>query len=175
MEIHVTPEKIKLVAVEELQPNPKNRNKHPKEQIDRLVELIKYQGFRQPIVVSNQSGYIVTGHGRLEAAKRLALEKVPVVYQDFDSSDQEYAFGVSDNAIGAWADLDLSGINTDLGDLGPDFDIEMLGIKEFSLDPSFTPGSVDDQGQLDQKKIVILKCPHCGEKFEQGQARKLEN
>jgi DNA modification methylase len=127
---------IKLVAIADLKENPKNRNTHPKDQIERLVEIIRHQGFRQPIVVSNRSGLVVAGHGRLLAAKELRLVEVPVMYQDFESEEQEYAFGVSDNAIAAWAELDLSGINFDVPELGPDFDLDMLGIKDFVLEPA---------------------------------------
>jgi hypothetical protein len=126
--------KIEIVDINEIKPNPKNRNIHSTEQIDRLCEIIKYQGFRIPLVVSNRSGFLVSGHGRLEAAKKLGLKKLPVIYQDFDSEEQEYASQVSDNAIAAWASLDLSGINSDLGDLGPEFDINMLGISGFTVD-----------------------------------------
>jgi hypothetical protein len=59
------------------------------------------------------------------------------------------------------------GINSDLEFLGPDFDIDMLGIHNFTLDledKSFEPGSIDDQGKLDEKQMT--KCPCCGEIFD---------
>jgi DNA modification methylase len=115
--------------------HPKNPNKHSREQIERLAELIKYQGWRLPIIVSNQSGYIVSGHGRLEAAKHLGLKEVPISYQDF-TSEQEYAFLVSDNAIASWAELDLVSINFEVPNLGPDFEIKMLGMKDFAIEPA---------------------------------------
>jgi 16S rRNA G966 N2-methylase RsmD len=127
---------IQIVSIKDVKLNPKNRNKHPKEQIERLSEIIKYQGFRNPLIISSRTGLVVAGHGRYEAAKKLKLKEVPVMVQDFDSEEQEYAAQVSDNAIAAWAELDLSGINTDLGDLGPDFNIDLLGIKDFVLEPA---------------------------------------
>lgn len=133
----------KLVPVKELKPHPKNRNDHPDDQIARLARVIEYQGFRHPIIVSNLSGFIVAGHGRLAAAKKLKIKEVPVDYQDFGSEEQEYAFLVSDNAVALWAELDLSGINADLGDLGPDFDIDLLGIKNFTLDVADKEGLTD--------------------------------
>jgi len=123
-----------LIDPNKLKNHPKNRNKHGQDQIERLAELYSYQGIRHPIIVSKLSGFIVAGHGRKLAAIRAGIKKVPVVYQDFDSSEQEYAFIQSDNAIALWAELDLSGINQDMQDLGPDFDINMLGLKDFKLD-----------------------------------------
>lgn len=147
-----------------IRPHPKNRNKHSEEQVDRLAEIIKYQGWRHPLIISERSKYLVAGHGRLLAAKKLGLRTVPVHYQSFESDEQEYAFLVSDNAIASWAELDLKGINVDLADLGPDFDIDLLGIKDFVLDTSdFEPGSLEDQGKLDEKKPV--ECPSCGHHF----------
>ena len=126
----------KLVKISELKPHPKNRNKHPDEQIARLAAILKYQGWRYPIKVSKRSGFITSGHGRLEAAKLNGWTHAPVNFQDYDSDEQEYADLQADNAIASWAELDLASINTDLGDLGPDFDIDLLGIKDFVLEPA---------------------------------------
>jgi len=127
---------IQIVPIKDLKLNPKNRNKHPKEQIERLQKLIEYQGFRNPVIVSNQSGYVVVGHGRVQAAKKLGVKEVPVIYQDFDDEIQEQAYLISDNAIASWAELDLSEINVDIQDMGPDFDIELLGLKDFEIEPA---------------------------------------
>lgn len=126
----------KLVPLSELKPHVKNRNKHSEDQIARLAQIFEYQGIRHPIIVSNLSGFIVAGHGRLDAAKKLGLKEFPVDYQDFSSEEEEYAFLVSDNSIALWAELDLAGINADMPDLGPDFDIDLLGIKDFTIDPA---------------------------------------
>lgn len=158
---------IQIVKTSDIKMRKNNRNKHGQDQIERLAELFKYHGFRNPIIVSNQSGEIVAGNGRYLAALRAGLKEIPVIYQDFDSMEQEYSYHVSDNGISAWADLDLSGINSDLEFLGPDFDIDMLGIHNFTLDledKSFEPGSIDDQGKLDEKQMT--KCPCCGEIFD---------
>lgn len=127
---------MEWIPIDDLKPNPKNPNHHSNEQVERLAHLIKYQGWRLPIIVSKQSGFIVSGHGRLAAAKKLNLKEVPVSYQDFVDEDQEYAFLVSDNSIAAWAELDLSMVNTDIGMLGPDFDLDLLGIENFVVEPA---------------------------------------
>jgi hypothetical protein len=150
-------QEIQVVPIKELKVNPKNRNKHSKEQIERLAKIIEYQGFRNPLIVSSRSGLVVAGHGRLEAAKKLKLKEVPVMVQDFTDEDQEYAAQVSDNSIASWAELDLSGINEDLQHLGPDLNIEMLGLKDFVVEPAELNGS-----KAEKKEQV---CPNCGETF----------
>lgn len=125
-----------MVPVGELKPHPKNRNKHPDEQIARLAGILKYQGFRYPVKVSKRTGFVTSGHGRIAAAKANGWAMVPVNFQDYDSEEQEYADVQADNAIASWAELDLSGINSDLADLEPDFDLDLLGIKDFVLEPA---------------------------------------
>ena len=127
---------IQLVDTSKLVLNPKNNNKHPPEQIERLAKLIKHHGFRNPIVISNRTGFVVAGHGRIEAARKLGVNQIPVMYQDFESEAQEYAFMTSDNAIASWAEIDLSMVNYEMVDFGPDFDLDMLGLKNFTLDLS---------------------------------------
>lgn len=141
MKIHCTYNE--LFPISSLKPSPKNRNKHPQEQIERLAKILEYQGWRYPIKVSNQSGFITSGHGRLLAAKSLGQTEVPVNFQDYESEEQEYADIQADNAIASWAELDLAGINTDLEQLGPDFDLDMLGIKDFVLEPADKYGDQD--------------------------------
>ena len=134
-EIKIRSKDISIIPIHKLVLNPKNNNKHPKEQIERLAQLIEFQGFRNPVVVSNRTGFVVAGHGRIEAAKKLGIKDVPVMFQDFENEAQEYAYLTSDNAIAAWAELDLSAVNTEMLDLGPDFDIDLLGIKDFVIEP----------------------------------------
>lgn len=121
-----------LINPIELKDNPKNRNKHGQDQIEKLAQLYRYQGVRHPIIISKLTGFIVAGHGRKLAAIRAGVDQMPVVYQDFENYDQEYAFVQSDNAVALWADLDLSSINKDLEFLSADFDKAMLAIRHFT-------------------------------------------
>jgi len=80
-----------LVDTEELRPNPRNPNKHPQKQLALLSKIIKAQGFRNPIIVSTLSGYVVKGHARLESARILGLKQCPVDYQDYQTEADEWA------------------------------------------------------------------------------------
>jgi hypothetical protein len=152
---------IKKVRVSELKLNPKNMNKHSVDQINRLADIIRYQGFRNPVVVSNLSGLVVQGHGRIEAAKKLNMEFVPVIYQDFDDETQEYASVVSDNSIASWAELDLAMINAELPELGPDFDIDLLGLKDFVLEPMDKFDEPMEKKNPEDKDSNFIECPNC--------------
>lgn len=134
IEIKVTSDNFRLVDINEIVLNPKNNNRHDQEQIDHLVKQYEYQGFRDPLIISKRSGFVICGEGRYLAAKKAGMEKLPVIYEDFKDEAQEYAFLTAHNAIASWSNIDLSQVNLDIGDLGPDFDIEMLGIKDFTID-----------------------------------------
>lgn len=137
----------KLVPISDLKPHPKNPNKHPEDQVKRLAQILEYQGFRYPVKVSQLSGFVTSGHGRIEAAKLNGWTHVPVSFQPYDDEAQEYADIVADNSIASWAELDFSAINSELPDLGPDFDTNLLGIKDFEIDPAdkLEPGCDEDE------------------------------
>lgn len=98
-----------IVDIMKVIPNPKNPNTHPDRQIEILSQVIKAQGWRKPITVSRRSGFVVSGHGRLQAALMLQLDKVPVDYQHYANEAEEYADLVADNRI-----AELSNIDEDL-------------------------------------------------------------
>ena len=116
------------------------RNRHPKDQIKRLAKIMREHGVSQPIhiaVVGGENlGEIAFGHGRKEAALCNKWNEYPVVYLEFKDLDEYYAKVQSDNAIAHWSELDLADINQDVADLGPDFDIDLLGIKDFVIEPA---------------------------------------
>lgn len=159
--MNIKANEIEIVSIDSLIPYQKNMNRHTPEQIEKLIELIKYQGFRDPLIVQKGTGIVVAGNGRLEAAKKMGMKNVPVTYQEFENEAQLYAFVVSHNAINSsnWGGgLDLAQINTDIVDIGPDLDLELLGIKDFVLEPiekSVPQADEDDVPKV--KSAITLK------------------
>lgn len=115
-----------LVDIDTLVENPKNNNHHPEKQIEMLAKIIKFQGQRSPIVVSKRSGFIVKGHGRLQALKKLGYTKVAVDYQDYENEAQEYADMIADNKIAELAEFDMNMLMEELPNI--DIDTELLGV-----------------------------------------------
>jgi DNA modification methylase len=130
--VEIKSKEIKIVDIDSIIPSPKNNNKHSEEQKKQLKKIIKANGFRSPLTISNRSGFLVKGHLRLEAAKELGFKELPVMYQDYDSEALEYADLTADNAIAMQSELDLSMINAELLNFD-DFDLELLGLKDFEL------------------------------------------
>lgn len=149
----------KLVPISELKLNPNNRNIHPRAQIERLAEILKDQGWRYCVKVSKQTGMVTAGHGRIDAAVVNGWDKVPVNFQDYDSPDQEYADTIADNAVSQWAELDLSGISTDIKGLSVSFNIDSLGLKDFAFEVA---EKEIQEKELDENIETHQECPSCG-------------
>lgn len=150
----------KLVKVEELIPHPKNPNTHPQNQIKILAQNIRYHGWRHPIVVSKLSGYIVAGHGRLEAARELGVSIVPVEYQDFATEDNELAVLVGDNRLAELSSLDLNGLQDIIdGFKASDFDTILAGFEPTDLDALWGEQKPDfgdeKEKELSQSEVTI--------------------
>lgn len=119
-----------IVKIEELKENPKNPNTHSEHQIELLAEVIKKTGWRASITVSNLSGYIVKGHGRLQAAKFAGFKEVPVEYQNFKDEEEEMAALLADNKIAELAEID----EEKLKEIFNEFDFDDLFLTGFSQD-----------------------------------------
>ncbi len=126
----------KIVDTDSLVGNPRNPNKHPKEQITALAKIIKCQGWRHPIVVSNRSGFVVKRSRKTSCRKRNRSKKqVPVDFQDYESEASEYADLMADNKIQEFSELDMkmsADILQDIKDSG-DIELEMSAFTEEAL------------------------------------------
>lgn len=128
-EIKIKSQEISIVKTSTIKQHPKNRNKHTSEQIERLCKIISHNGFRYPLIVSNRSGLLISGHARLLCAIQLGLEHVPVIFQDFTNADEEYQQLIADNEIARWADLDIEGLINDLKEVSIG-DLDLFGIED---------------------------------------------
>ena len=96
-------------AIEEtgkVRPNPENPNIHPKAQIEKLMTVIRKNGWRLPITISTRSGLVTKGHGRLMAAKEAGWTHVPVEYQKYRSESEEWADVIADNQLSEMGETD---------------------------------------------------------------------
>lgn len=114
--------------------NPRNPNKHPKKQIELLAKIIQSQGWRAPVTVSNRSGFVVRGHGRLQAALLLGCQ-VPVDKQDYATEAEEWADLIADNRIAELAEIDDDVLVKLLHELdGLNIDMDLTGFSSKQLD-----------------------------------------
>lgn len=164
-----------LVDIGKVVPNPKNPNQHPKKQIDMLAKIIKAQGWRQPITISNRSGLIVKGHGRLQAAIMLGCDKVPVDYQNYATEAEEIADLTADNRIAELADMSDELLGEILSDIDlQEFPIELTGYTEEDLEDLI--GSIADEepestDQDDEKEQTLPPMSRKGDLWLLGEHR----
>lgn len=136
-----------LVEINRVVPNPRNPNKHTDQQITLLAKIIKYQGWRNPIVVSNKSGFVVSGHGRLEAAIKNEWTQVPVDFQDFENDAQEYAHMIADNKIAELAEHDDQMMFNTLKEVEVE-DFDYLGIPDFEMPKEIEEGKNETEDNV---------------------------
>ena len=161
----------KAVDVVDLVEHPRNPNKHSDKQIALLAKIIRNQGWRNPIVVSADSGFIVAGHGRLMAAKVLNVEQVPVDYQPFDNEAEEYAHLIADNRIAELAEADKSELAKLVRELEDKIDLDLTGFDAPSLEELLATKEekqVDAEPKTDKAAELQVKW-----KTEKGQLWKL--
>ena len=154
MEVEIKSKEIKIVPIDSIQPWEMNRNKHSEAQIDRLIEIINYQGFSSPLEVDIETNDIVSGCGRFLAAKKMGMTELPVYFRSYDSYDQKYARSVSENAIASWSELDLVNIHVDLQDLELP-NIDLLGIEKFEFEPD--SDKLHDEKDLNIEHILEIR------------------
>lgn len=102
--------------------NPRNNKKA----IEKVAESIREFGFKVPIIV-DKGGVIVAGHTRLEAAKILGFETVPVIVADDLTPEQVKAFRLADNKVAEFSTWDFNKLKKELSELGSAFNFEGFG------------------------------------------------
>lgn len=117
-------EQIKEVPIGDVKPydnNPRNNDGA----VEATANSIKEFGWQQPIVV-DKDNVIIVGHTRYKAAKKLGMDKVPVVVADKLSPEQVKAYRLADNKTGELADWDMGLLDDELGDIS-DIDMSDFG------------------------------------------------
>ncbi len=125
----ITAEHLVHANIRELQPHPQNARKHPIKQLKRLAKNIEQFGFIIPIVIA-ESGQIICGHARVEAAKRLKMTEIPAIRMTNLTEPQIRAFMLADNRLAElaqWAESLLAENLKFLSDYNLNFEWETIG------------------------------------------------
>lgn len=126
--------KIEWRAPTSLRPYAGNARTHSRRQIGQIAESIKKFGFVNPILISDE-GEVIAGHGRLEAAKWLAIERVPVVRLSHLGPDERRAYVLADNRLAESAGWDRDILAIELQALiDVDFDLDVIGFELAEID-----------------------------------------
>lgn len=128
-----TPEEFpeyRVMDVADLIPYARNAKIHTEKQILKLMKSIKEFKFMSPIIVSGD-GTIVAGHGRVLAAQRLGMKRLPTINAEHLTDEQRRAYTMADNLIGEDAEWDRQLLKVELMELNDaDFDISAIGVED---------------------------------------------
>jgi DNA modification methylase len=133
---------IKEIEVSKLIPYANNSRTHDDAQVAQLAASIKEFGFRNPILVDGVG--IIAGHGRLMAARKLGLEKVPTIDCSDMTETQKKAYIIADNKLALNSGWDTNLLSLELEELETNgFNLELLGFDSKELDELLAPEVVE--------------------------------
>jgi DNA modification methylase len=122
--------------IKNLVPYSRNSRTHSARQIRQIADSIRTFGFTNPVLI-NRSRMIVAGHGRVQAAKLLAIRKVPTICLDNLTEDQVRAYILADNKLAEKAGWDHSILAIELQHLTSvdlDFEVSVTGFEVTEID-----------------------------------------
>jgi DNA modification methylase len=118
----------------ELIPYARNPRTHTDAQVAQIAASIHEFGWTNPILVDGANG-IIAGHGRVLAARRLGVERVPVIELAHMSEAQKRAYVLADNQLALNAGWDEALLQLELADLADvGFDLGLIGFGEGELE-----------------------------------------
>lgn len=120
--------------------------------VDAVVKSIREFGFKVPIIV-DKNNVIVAGHTRLEASKRLGLEKVPVIIADDLTPEQVKAFRIMDNKSAQYSEWDYEKLLKEIDELAElDYDIDLTGFSQVELDDIITKMEKEQEKEKEKQE-----------------------
>ena len=171
---------IELIPLGAIKPNPRNARTHSKKQIRQIADSIGAFGFLVPVLI-DETSMTLGGHGRIEAAKLLGLEKVPVIRVEGLSEAQKRALLLADNKIAANAGWDRERLAIELPELAEllvedNLDVTITGFETAEIDQlviDFEETSDDPADGLDSRWLSAEPISQPGDFWQLGPHRLL--
>jgi DNA modification methylase len=118
----------------ELIPYARNPRTHSDAQVAQIAASIREFGWSNPVLVDGASG-IIAGHGRVLAARKLGLDRVPVIELAYMTEAQKRAYVLADNQLALNAGWDEALLRLEIADLSElGFDLGLIGFGEGELE-----------------------------------------
>jgi ParB family transcriptional regulator, chromosome partitioning protein len=169
--------KTKLAVVyrqiDALIPFASNSRTHSDEQVAQIAASIREFGFTNPILTDGDNG-IIAGHGRLMAARKLAMDEVPTIELAGLTAAQKRAYVIADNKLALNAGWDMATLANEfhaLNEAGFDLGLTGFGADELTsimFEPNFekaAPESSTKEINPDEYSMQC-RCPKCGFEFD---------
>jgi ParB-like chromosome segregation protein Spo0J len=163
---------VRLVS--ELVPYARNSRTHSPQQVDKIAASIREFGFLNPIITDGRNG-IVAGHGRVLAAQKLGLDKLPCIDAAHLTEAQRRAYVIADNRLALDAGWDNELLKVELQDLDAQgFDLSLTGFELGEMaalfdEPAEPADPKDLSGSAERFEVII----ECADEAEQERAYNL--
>jgi ParB-like chromosome segregation protein Spo0J len=141
---------VQYLPLAGIKPDPCNARTHSKKQVGQIAASIAAFGFTNPLLI-DEDGALIAGHGRLAAARKLGLDKVPVIELSGLSEPEKRALRLADNKIAQNAGWDGELLKIELEslakvDLG--FSLDITGFSSGEIDVTLGQGKVDPDDEV---------------------------
>lgn len=155
---------VKSMSIDDIKPyenNPRDND----DAVDSVANSIKEFGWQQPIVV-DKDNVIIVGHTRYKAAKKLGMDKVPVVVASKLTPEQVKAYRLADNKSGELADWNTKLLDEELQNID-EIDMTAFGFDEnIEFEPADEIDTRIDESTEESDDLIEVTCPDCGKVFK---------
>lgn len=158
--------KIKYLKTADLIPYVNNSREHSEEQVTQVASSIQTFGFTNPILVDEKKS-IIAGHGRLLAAKKLELDKVPTITLTGLTDAEKKAYVIADNKLALNSSWNFEMLKLEMESLIElDFDLSLMGFDSGETDEILNGwgSDLDDylgkepEDENDGTDVIKIKC-----------------
>jgi DNA modification methylase len=152
---------IEMLPTAGLVPYARNSRTHSPEQVAQIAGSIREFGFTNPVLVDAENG-IIAGHGRIMAAQKLGLERVPCIRLGYLTESQKRAYIIADNKLALNAGWDFEMLKVEVMELqADDFDVSLLGFDDLEMadllaDPTEGETDADDVPDVPPDPVTVL-------------------
>ena len=147
--------------VADLIPYVNNSRVHSDEQVLQICSSIREFGFTNPVLIDEENG-VIAGHGRLMAAKKLDMEKVPCIILAGLSEAQKKAYVIADNQLALTSTWNMEVLALEVEALqAEDFNLNILGFSDEELNNlviSFDADEVPTPELASGEKDTLRQC-----------------
>lgn len=142
--------RIEYLGTHQILEDRKSARIHSAKQIQKLARSINRFGFINPIIVDSQSS-IICGGARLMAAKKLGLNRVPVIRADHLSEQEIKTYRLADDRIAEDGQWDKNLLRVELNEIleiDENFDLTLSGFETVEIDNLLV---LEDGGQTEKQ------------------------
>ena len=146
--------KIAYLATSDLRLPRRELRTHSSKQIEQIAASIQNNGNLHPLVVGPDD-MVVSGAGRLRAARHLGLDQVPVIRASHLTAEQLRLFAITDNKLAENSSWALDELKVELCELGrvPGLDLETTGFSGLEIETITLAGAAALTGARENKEV----------------------